>query len=174
MMPTQTHPITLDPKVWQEGFAAGRRKDPVCPYAAGTVEGWSWSSGCVEGRATAGPDPTTNSGTGNLKFSRASVKRKRALLESNPPSNNRGVRLQTAAEGGGAAAPPPRSPLPVERTLWLENSRSRAPRGEDSWFSLRTLRTPEGPALQACLIACNLRPYDEPIPSPGEASCVLL
>ena len=80
------------------------------------------------------------------------------MLESTPPSNSRGVRLQTAAEGGGAVDPSPRYWMPVERTLWLKNSRSRAQRGEDSCFPF----SPDlpGRALQARLIACNLRHLD--------------
>jgi hypothetical protein len=150
--------LTMDPKVWQKGFDAGACGDSECPYGVGTIQRWSWSSGYVEGTAAAVPGPTLNQGNSLLKFSRASGKRSRALLESNPASDTRRVRLQTAAEEGGAKAPPTRYRLPVERTLWLKNSRSRAPRGEDPW--LRTVRTPEGPALQACLIACNLRHHD--------------
>jgi len=94
----------------------------------------------------------------NPQFTQASAKRRRALLESTPPSNSRGVRLQTAAEGGGAISPPPRRWLPVVRTLWLKNSRSRAQRGEDSGFG--PTRDVSGRSLQARLIACNLRHLD--------------
>ena len=143
--------MTLDPHAWRQGFESGQRDEPVCPYAASTREGWSWSSGYIEGKAASATSHETNSGNSTLKFSRASVKRRWALLESNPPSNNRGVRLQTAAEGGGANASSPRHSLPVVRTLWLENSRSRAPRGEDSWCLRR--RDSERLPLQAGLIA---------------------
>jgi ribosome modulation factor len=38
---------------WHEGYRAGRdgKGSPKCPYAVGTGEGWSWSSGYVEGKA---------------------------------------------------------------------------------------------------------------------------
>jgi ribosome modulation factor len=43
----------MDQKAWQEGYDAGKRGEPVsaCPYRARTAEGWSWSSGFVEGKA---------------------------------------------------------------------------------------------------------------------------
>ncbi|MGD0778663.1 MAG: hypothetical protein ABSC05_38270 [Candidatus Solibacter sp.] len=46
-------PREMDQKAWQEGYDAGKRGEraSACPYRAGTVEGWSWSSGFVEGRA---------------------------------------------------------------------------------------------------------------------------
>ena len=94
----------------------------------------------------------------NPGFTQASAKRRRALLESNPPSNSRRVRLRTAAEGGGPLSPSPSPQMPMVRTLWLKNSRSRAQRGEDSAFRLP--HDPLGRALQACLIACNLRHID--------------
>jgi transposase len=43
-----------DPKAWEEGFKAGEsrvRIPPLCPYAAGTTQAWSWHSGHVEGDA---------------------------------------------------------------------------------------------------------------------------
>ena len=91
-------------------------------------------------------------------FSRASAKRRRALLESNSPSNSRGVRLQTAARGDVITDASPLHPMPVVRILWLENFRSRAPRGEDS--GIRPTRDVSGRSLQARLIACNLRHHD--------------
>jgi len=48
-------PIILkqDPKAWQEGFDAGERGEPLrrCPYPAKGIDGWSWSSGYIEGKA---------------------------------------------------------------------------------------------------------------------------
>ena len=119
---------------------------------------------------------------------RVSVKRKWALLGSNPPSNNRKTRLQTAAAEGGVEAPPsgffkscplllipniqyimtfpPSITLPVVRVLWLKKSRCIWPEGPNTRpKSLRTsvpepLRMPPS-VLQACLIACNTRHFDE-------------
>ena len=50
--------LTLDPKQWQKGFVAGQRNEVPAEgsNAVGTVEGWSWSSGYIEGKAT-GPKP---------------------------------------------------------------------------------------------------------------------
>jgi ribosome modulation factor len=44
----------INETAWQEGYAAGARGERVlaCPYRAGTVECWSWSSGFIEGKAT--------------------------------------------------------------------------------------------------------------------------
>jgi hypothetical protein len=38
---------------WHEGYRAGRSREGFakCPYAAGSCEGWSWSSGYIEGEA---------------------------------------------------------------------------------------------------------------------------
>ena len=38
---------------WHEGYQAGHRGASLatCPYAAGTNESWSWSSGIIEGKA---------------------------------------------------------------------------------------------------------------------------
>jgi len=46
-------PREMDKRAWQEGYDAGKRGEraSACPYRAGTVEGWSWSSGFVEGKA---------------------------------------------------------------------------------------------------------------------------
>jgi len=46
-------PREMDVKAWQEGYAAGNRGERAsdCPFRAGTVEHWSWSSGFIEGRA---------------------------------------------------------------------------------------------------------------------------
>jgi len=60
-------------------------------------------------------------------FSQVSVKRRRALQECNPLSNNRKARLHTAAEGGGVKALPPEVLLdslpvlllPEVRAEWL-------------------------------------------------------
>jgi ribosome modulation factor len=45
--------LVIDPKSWQEGFAAGEagRIAGRCPYAAETTEAWSWHSGWIEGNA---------------------------------------------------------------------------------------------------------------------------
>lgn len=41
-----------DPKAWREGFDAGVAGEArACPYAAGTIEAWSWQSGKIEGDA---------------------------------------------------------------------------------------------------------------------------
>jgi hypothetical protein len=42
-----------DPKTWGEGFKAGEKRKIRCPYAEGSREVWSWSSGYVEGDAKA-------------------------------------------------------------------------------------------------------------------------
>ena len=46
-------PGEIDKKAWQEGYDAGKsgERASACPYRARTVEGWSWSSGFVEGKA---------------------------------------------------------------------------------------------------------------------------
>jgi hypothetical protein len=46
--------MTLDPKAYQEGFAAGEAGIKRCPYPAGTREAWSWHSGQLEGAAERG------------------------------------------------------------------------------------------------------------------------
>jgi hypothetical protein len=40
-----------DPKAWEEGFQDGEVAKTTCPYAAGTAQAWSWSSGRIEGDA---------------------------------------------------------------------------------------------------------------------------
>jgi ribosome modulation factor len=45
--------LTIDSRVWLEGFTAGEagRLASRCPYAAATTEAWSWHSGWIEGDA---------------------------------------------------------------------------------------------------------------------------
>jgi hypothetical protein len=43
--------IEQDPKAWEEGFKAGEKRKPRCPYREGSREAWSWRSGRVEGDA---------------------------------------------------------------------------------------------------------------------------
>ena len=40
-------------RCWQEGYHAGQRRERLadCPYAIGSSESWSWSSGYIEGKA---------------------------------------------------------------------------------------------------------------------------
>ena len=40
-----------DPNAWEEGLKAGEERKTQCPYAEGSREAWSWSSGWVEGDA---------------------------------------------------------------------------------------------------------------------------
>lgn len=45
--------LTHDAPAWTRGYAAGERGTPGadCPFARGTTEAWSWSSGWIEGDA---------------------------------------------------------------------------------------------------------------------------
>jgi ribosome modulation factor len=45
--------LRQDAASWQEGYKAGKRGANIatCPYAAGTNESWSWSSGSIQGKA---------------------------------------------------------------------------------------------------------------------------
>ena len=45
--------LTIDGDAWNRGFWDGEMglALPSCPYAAGTTEGLSWSSGYIEGKA---------------------------------------------------------------------------------------------------------------------------
>ena len=43
--------IEQDTKAWEEGFHAGEKRKPRCPYPEGSREAWSWRSGHVEGDA---------------------------------------------------------------------------------------------------------------------------
>ena len=45
--------LTIDGDAWNRGFWDGEMGLvlPSCPYAAGTTEGLSWSSGYIEGKA---------------------------------------------------------------------------------------------------------------------------
>ena len=47
-----------DPKVWFEGFRAGKFADLPAenPYPPESVLGWAWISGYVEGKARRGED----------------------------------------------------------------------------------------------------------------------
>jgi hypothetical protein len=112
-------------------------------------------------------------------FNRVSVKRRRALLESNPLSNSRKARLHTAADGGEAKTSPP-NPIAVVALLhckndlrcrWkghygLKNSRrvrnevTDPRRPEAEGFRLG-LRVSAAASCRLCLIACNLRQFDE-------------
>jgi hypothetical protein len=93
-------------------------------------------------------------------FFRVSVKRRRAPQECDSLSNSRKARLHTAAEVGGAQVPPTLTLasrlLPVVGASWLRKLpqavRPKAEAAEDG---------PEGAGLQACLIACNPRQFDE-------------
>ena len=88
------------------------------------------------------------------------MKRRRAPQECDSLSNSRKARLHTAADVGGAQAPPTLALtsllLPVVGATWLRKFpqvvRPKAEATEDG---------PEGAGLQACLIACNLRRFDE-------------
>ena len=64
-------PREMDQNAWQEGYDAGKRGERVsaCPYRARTAEGWSWSSGFVEGKA-ARTNPT-NKGDQDATISQA-------------------------------------------------------------------------------------------------------
>src|SRR5437879_2548444 len=45
--------LQQDREAWQQGFDAGARGERAkCPYAAGTVESWSWRAGFTEGKAS--------------------------------------------------------------------------------------------------------------------------
>jgi hypothetical protein len=39
------------PHSWQQGYDAGYLGESGCPFAFGSNEAWSWSSGYVEGKA---------------------------------------------------------------------------------------------------------------------------
>ena len=45
--------LSIDGPAWNRGFHDGEAATPLraCPYAAGTTERWSWSSGYIEGEA---------------------------------------------------------------------------------------------------------------------------
>lgn len=43
--------VKIDPKAWDEGFAAGEKRNSGCPYPVGSREAWSWYSGKIEGDA---------------------------------------------------------------------------------------------------------------------------
>jgi ribosome modulation factor len=44
--------LRQDAASWHEGYQAGYRGSlTTCPYAAGTNQSWSWSSGAIEGKA---------------------------------------------------------------------------------------------------------------------------
>jgi len=45
--------LRIDGKAWNRGFEDGELGLPLCscPYAMGTTESWSWSSGYIEGKA---------------------------------------------------------------------------------------------------------------------------
>ena len=45
--------LTIDGNAWNRGFWDGELGLPLrlCPYAVGTTERWSWSSGYIEGNA---------------------------------------------------------------------------------------------------------------------------
>lgn len=45
--------LRQSPPAWREGYQAGQHaaRCTACPYAAGTDESWSWSSGYIEGKA---------------------------------------------------------------------------------------------------------------------------
>ena len=45
--------IKQDVKSWHEGYRAGRSgvDTRACPHPAASTEGWSWSSGFIEGKA---------------------------------------------------------------------------------------------------------------------------
>jgi hypothetical protein len=43
--------IKIDPKAWDEGFAAGEKRKSECPYPVGSFEAYSWYSGQIEGDA---------------------------------------------------------------------------------------------------------------------------
>ena len=45
--------LSIDSHAWSRGFHDGEAGKPLrsCPYAIGTTERWSWSSGYIEGNA---------------------------------------------------------------------------------------------------------------------------
>ena len=45
--------LSIDSHAWSRGFHDGEAGRPLhsCPYAVGTTERWSWSSGYIEGNA---------------------------------------------------------------------------------------------------------------------------
>ena len=45
--------LEIDGDAWNQGFYDGEEGKPQhsCPYPVGSTEGWSWSSGYIEGKA---------------------------------------------------------------------------------------------------------------------------
>ena len=117
------------------------------------------------------------------------MKRRRALRERNPLSNSRKARLHTAAEGGEANASPPTPychrgsgdapsflALPVVRATWLKKLPEGTERsdGPEDVGCRRHPTKARAAALaiccRRCLIACNLRQFDESSASVPEKS----
>lgn len=45
--------LKIEEQAWNRGFWDGEAGEPLvsCPFAVGTTESWSWSSGYIEGKA---------------------------------------------------------------------------------------------------------------------------
>lgn len=50
--PRNSNVVKEDARCWYEGYRIGRRGECLhtCPYAAGTIESWSWVGGHIEGK----------------------------------------------------------------------------------------------------------------------------